>query len=347
MTNVLFILLALLVLCVIVVFHELGHYIAGRATGIGIEEFAVGMGPKLFSFTRKDIQYSFRLFPIGGFCKFIGEDEENPAENAMNNQPVWKRFVTILSGPLLNFVLAFLAMFIFLQISGVYISVPLIAGVSEGTPAAASGFISGDKIVEVDGVDITYDEEGLSKMTELIRGYNGEGAMRFIVERDGGRIELSVAPEITENETYQIGILLGQEPVSIGFFQSFGIAVRQVVSIFTEMIDSLRNMIFKGEGVNEAMGPVGIVSYIAQEARNGINTILLLIVIISMNLGIINLLPLPALDGGRLLFLIVEGIRRKPLNPEYEGRIHLAGFFLLIGVIIFFSYKDIVRLITG
>jgi len=345
--NLLFILIALLVLGVIVLAHELGHYVAGRLTGIGIEEFAIGMGPKIFSITRKGIRYSLRLLPIGGFCRFVGEDEENPAQNAMHNQAVWKRLVTIFSGPLLNFILAFLAMFVFLQLSGFYGIIPNIEQVEPGSPAAIAGFMPGDTVIEVDGIAITYDDGGVAKTTELIRGYRGEGLMQFTVLRDDETVGLSVVPALTEGGVFQIGIVYGVERVYISPIRSVGFAIERIFGIFAEMIDGLRGLIFHGEGVEEAMGPLGIVTFVAQEARHGINTILLLTVLISMNLGIVNLLPIPALDGGRILFLIVEGVRGKPISAEYEGRIHLAGFALLIGIIIFFSYRDILRLFAG
>lgn len=344
MVNLLFILVALLILCVIVVAHELGHYIAGRLCGIGIEEFSVGFGPRLAGFRRSGIDYSLRAIPLGGFCKFVGEDEENSAANAMNNQPVWKRFITILSGPVMNFVLAFLVVAVFLMAYGYNIEAPAILGVGEGTPAAAAGLELGDVITAVDGAPLEFNRNGVDQLRAAILDSSGD--LLLSIEREGEALSLTLTPVITAEGAKQIGITMGARQHS-SITQVVPQSFQTIKNITVMMLDSLKNLVFRGEGLDETMGPVGIIGFMSQEARNGMDSILNLIVIISLNLGIMNLLPFPALDGGRLVFLVIEAIRKKPMKAEHEGWVHAAGFMVLIGLILVITYKDIVRMITG
>ena len=352
MHRILYILIAILMLGFIVMMHEFGHYIVGRICGIGIVEFSVGMGPKLFGFRRKGIQYSLRLIPLGGYCAFVGEDEDNSSQNAMNNQPVWKRFLTVIAGPVMNFLLAFVFCAIMLANFIVAEYQPQVAQVFENTPAAECGFEAGDIVAYANGEAISFDQAGITAIQEIILENGDAAPVEITVDRGGEMLDISVQPAlvVVDEETgetgYQVGISFA--PRTYTFGEALGASCRYMVDFTREMLKALKNLVFKGEGVDDMMGPVGIVSFVSELVYNEKTyAVVYLIFMLSLNIGIMNLLPIPALDGGRLIFLIVEGIRRKPVPREKEGMIHAIGMGLLILLIIFITYKDIARLIMG
>lgn len=350
MSSILYIILALLILGFITIAHEFGHYIVGRLCGIGIVEFAVGFGPKLLGFTRKGIKYSLRLLPLGGFCQFVGEDGENPAPNAMNNMPVWKRFLTVAAGPVMNFIVAFIFCVILLCSFMVAEYQPWIAEIYENTPAAVSELREGDIVTHVNGESISYDTAGMENARSIILD-SGAQEVVLSVERDGAFHEIPITPapivdEVSGETYYQLGIGFG----SRGF--TFGEAVKgslgYMVDFTRALILALKDLVFHGTGADDVMGPVGIISFVSDTiSTSQWYGVVYLVFFLSLNLGLMNLLPLPGLDGGRLIFLIVEGVRRKPVPPEKEGMVHGFGLMLLFSLVIFITYKDIIRLITG
>ncbi len=354
--NFVYILFSIVILGLIVLVHELGHYIAGRLSGIGVVEFSVGFGPKIIGWTRKDIQYSLRVIPLGGYCKFVGEDEDNPRPDAMNRQPVWKRFDTILAGPLMNFVLAFVVAVVWLMSYGANL-MPVVGNVLDGKPAMEAGFQTGDVITAVNGEAISYDEAGAERVRALLQAADENTPLTFTVARDGQETAITAAPAPVEVETvdesgnpttvtvYQLGIEFGTK--RFGFFQAVGSSFSTLKNVTVQMLVTLKNLVFKGEGVSDVSGPVGIISFMSTQVTAGASIMLQIVMLISLNLGIMNLLPLPALDGGRLVFLIIEGIRRKPVPPEKEGLVHAIGLMLLLGLIVVVSFKDIWKLIAG
>lgn len=345
--QILYILIAIVLLGFIVTAHEFGHYLMGRLCGIGIVEFSVGFGPKLLGFKKKDIQYSLRLIPLGGYCAFVGEDNDNSAPNAMAKQPVWKRFLTLAAGSAMNFVLAFL--FCAILLSGFITAeiFPLVSTVGENTPAAVCGLQEGDIIVEINDIAISYDTAGVYAMQELIT----EKELTMTINRDGEITELQLLPERIEDPAsgavdYQIGITLGSRTYTIG--EALRGSCGYMVEFTGMMLESIKDLFFHGTGTDELMGPVGIVSFMSDTVESdALYGVVNLIFVLSLNIGIMNLLPLPALDGGRLIFLIIEAIRRKPIPPEKEGMVHAFGLLLLLALIVFITYKDIIRLITG
>lgn len=348
LSNILYVLLAIVMLGIIVTVHEFGHYLVGRLCGIGIVEFSVGFGPRLLGWERKGIKYSLRAIPLGGYCAFVGEDERNDDPRAMNNQPVWKRFITVLAGPFMNFVLAFVVCAIMLNGYFVAETFPVVNQVMEGMPAEASGLQAGDRILEVNGVELTNDSAGVSLMLSTMQSSDMTRPIDLVIERDGQRMNFAinaVPVEDSEGTRYQIGIVFSSRTFT--FFESIREAGSYMAETTGLMLDSLKNLIFKGEGLNDTAGTVGIIAVVAQRAREGVYEVLWLMYIISLNLGIMNLLPIPALDGGRLLFLIVEMIRRKPIPPEKEGMVHGIGMILLLGLFVVLTYHDIVKLVTG
>ena len=349
LSNILYVLLAIVMLGIIVTVHEFGHYCVGRLCGIGIVEFSVGFGPRLLGWERKGIKYSLRAIPLGGYCAFVGEDERNDDPRAMNNQPVWKRFITVLAGPFMNFVLAFIVCAIMLGNYFIAETYPVVNQLMEGMPAESSGLTVGDRILEVNGVELTNDSAGVSLMISTIQSGDMTQPIDLVVERDGARMDYAITAVPVEGEggatRYQIGIVFASR--TYNFFESIREAGSYMVRTTGMMLDSLKKLIFKGEGLSDTAGTVGIIAVVAQQAREGMYEILWLMFIISLNLGIMNLLPIPALDGGRLLFLIVEMIRRKPIPPEKEGAVHAIGMVLLLGLFVVLTYHDIVKLISG
>ena len=334
-----YVILALLLLGVLIIAHEAGHFWAARACGISVQEFSMGMGPLIAKWkSKKDTQFSIRLLPIGGYCQFYGEDEENADARAFNNQKVWKRAVTIVSGPLMNFVIAFLVIALFMSLCGVSVVVPKVAELEEN--AQVAGLQIGDEILAVNGTQ-TADSNAIA---QAIADSNG-GAVTLTVKRDGETLDLTLTPFYDADAgRYRVGFSFGRETMRMPIWRSIPFSVQYNIESVKVILDALKNMVFKGQGVDDVTGPVGTI-YVIQEVtqQGGFEVYLEMLAPISVNLGVMNLLPIPGLDGSRLLFLLVEAIRRKPVKRELEGAIHLAGFALLMGLMVLLTYKDIMR----
>ncbi|MBQ8973585.1 MAG: site-2 protease family protein [Clostridia bacterium] len=347
LSNLLYILIAILMLGVIIIIHELGHFWVGRACGIGVVEFSVGMGPKLFGWRRKDIDYSIRALPIGGYCKFVGEDEDNPAPNAMNSAPVWKRFLTVLAGPMMNFVLAYIAVVIvFVSIPMVVDITPTIEQLSESMPAQSAGLRVGDTILAANGVPISNDVNGVTQLRELIQT---GASIELTVEREGETLSFPLSPAKVQAEdgsdTYQIGVVFGTVNATETLPQALVEGARQMRSYSTMMLDILRKLIFKFEGAENMAGAIGMVSVVSEQLRSDLRLVLDYTFLISLNLGIMNLIPFPGLDGSRLLFLLIEAVRRKPVPIEKEGLVHAIGLVILLGLAAVLAVHDVMTYI--
>ncbi len=339
MTVVISIIVALLILTVIVVVHELGHYGVGRLCKIKILEFAVGFGPKLVKWVRKGIQYSIRALPLGGFVQFYGEDEDKDDKEAFNNQPVGRRFLTVLAGPLMNIIFALLLTVVILMAYGDY--VPAIGELRDGSPAQEAGLEVGDIVTSINGVNVDF----VAELTGALEKNDVTQNMQITVERDGEALDFSIPYEQQEDGSYLVGITFAQTRMHFGFFEAIGLSFKWIYLMISEMLSALAGLIFAGRGAQDVAGIVGIVSIIGEAMRYGFETILRISVLLSINLGIVNLLPLPALDGGRLVFLAYEGISRRPVPRKVEGYIHFAGMVVLFGLMILITWQDIARLI--
>ena len=349
--NILLGIIAVLLFGLIIFLHELGHFVTAKLSGIRVNEFAMGMGPTLFRFQRGETTYALRLFPIGGFCAMEGEDEESNDERAFGNKPVWKRIIVVGAGAFMNLVLGLLLMAIIVVQQPIYASTT-ISKFEDGAALQQAGVQVGDRFVSIDGYTINGDQD-----LNFAFGMANPESVDIVVDRNGERIAFdNVKFDTVERD--------GQQILTTGFYvqaieRSFGSVIQKTFTDTWSMVKmvwvSLAGLVSGRFGLNEVAGPVGVAQAITQAAAVGLevsflaafNNILLIMVILTVNLGIVNLLPLPALDGGRLVFLIIEGIRRKPVNPKYEGWIHAAGFVFLIGLMILVAFNDIVRLFSG
>lgn len=339
MSTVLSVIAALLVLSLLVMIHELGHYTAGRLLGFTILEFAIGMGPVLYKKTKNGIQYSIRLFPIGGMCRFLGEDEDMPHdEHSFNMQKVWKRIVVVIAGPVMNLLFAFLAAIITLAAFGDF--VPEVYQVTEDSPAYAAGVQIGDVIMKVNGKKVMY----FNQTSDLIQAADPDG-FTITVERGGEPVLLNLKSEYDEETGKSlIGIGITATRMKFGFGDTIGRSGAYITSTLSETFQFFGSLA-KGEvSSSDVSGPAGIIAYISEAVRTSGEDVMRLAVLISASLGIMNLLPIPALDGGRLVFMVIEVIRGKAIAPEKEGMVHFVGLILLFGLLIFLTYNDITNL---
>ena len=355
------ILIAIVLLGILVTIHELGHFLAARACGIAVREFSVGFGPQLLHRTgRNGTVYSLRLIPMGGYCAFYGEDTTDKASLAdprsFPSQPVWKRMITVLMGPGMNFLLAFFVLFFYVWIGGTSSTVPYIVSVEEHGPAMEAGLLAGDQVTAINDVNLV--DEDIQVFTSLISAYtDGSDPLKLSIARDAQNLELFMTPVYDETyDRYRVGITVSlairTETLPDGtvryvtrpaaFTTAVSIAYHNCVYAGTSMLTALKNLVTRGEGLDQTSGPVGIISMVSS---GGLDAFINLLILISINLGIMNLLPIPGLDGSRLLFQLVEVIRRKPIPPEKEAIVHMAGFVLLIALMLFFTYNDIMKLI--
>lgn len=334
------IILAILIFSVLIFVHELGHFIACRLSGISVNEFAIGMGPKLISRTRGETTYSIRAFPVGGFCAMEGEDEDSYDPHAFCNASLPRRFFVMVAGSVMNLLLGLILVGI--------LSTQLTAFGSNVVGEFNEGAITNqqlqidDQIIRMDGHrvrtlnDIDY---------ELSRSRTG--MMDIEVIRGGEKIVLKDVQFAMQN-------IDGVSFINMDFKvrriePSFGGVITNTFnwtrSLIKQVWGSFIDLITMRYTVNQMSGPVGVTTAISQATTMGWRSVMLLVSIITLNLGVFNLLPVPALDGGRLLFLIIEMVRRKPVNPRYEGLVHGIGFALLIALMVFVSINDVRKLI--
>ncbi len=352
------IILFIIVFGLVVISHELGHFLIGRRNGIRVVEFSVGMGPSLFSFVKHGTKYSLKLFPIGGACMFEGDDgvarERDPGEIcdaegiSFLEAGVWARIATVFAGPFFNFILAFVIAVILSAFSGA--DLPTVGTVTEGSAAAEAGLQTGDVIKKIGHEPIHFYRE-----VSMISALNQGEKMEITYLRNGEKAVTTLFPKYDENDKrYYMGITNGGEYLKCNPLQVFQYGFYEVEYWVKITYKSLR-MLVKGQvSKDDVSGPVGIAqlvgeSYDAAEENYGtpyaILTMLEIVVLLSVNLGIMNLLPLPALDGGRLAFMLVEVVRGKPVPPEKEGMVHFAGLVVLMVLMVFIMYNDIMRLV--
>ncbi len=354
------IIIFILVLLVVVVVHEYGHFFAAKSTGMGVSEFAFGFPPRLFGFKYKGTQYSINLIPLGGYVMIDGqdgtEDENDPNVDhtkKFHNKSRLAQIWVLFAGPLMNIVLAYVLIvgsyLGFNKIQDTVIPSIVILEVVKGSPAEIAGIESGDKIESIylkDAIDPSYNPT-MELFTNTINQSNGENLF-LEISRSGENKIIEIKP-LKNDDGYKIGVSLGLlesqklpfiQAIKIGFVDTFNLTKQTVIG-FIQMFQKL----FTGHSVKETlMGPVGIAKQVGTFADFGFSYLLRFIAVISISLGVINLLPLPALDGGRIFVTIIEAIRRKSFSKKIIGTIHTFGFFVLMGLLVLITIFDVIKL---
>ncbi len=343
---------AILVFGIIILIHEFGHFIVAKKCGIGVVEFSIGMGPRLFSFVKGETRYSIKVLPFGGSCMMLGEDEEDANPKAFNNKPVWSRIAVIAAGPVFNFLLAFVLALAIIHVAG-YDPAEL-TGVLDGFSAKEQGMEAGDVITRLGGERVMVYRD----VTMYMYLHPSEPVdVEYRRTLEDGSTELRRArlePRYSEEHGgYMLGIQTrGYRQPTGGILKTVKYGAYEVVYWMKTVVKSIGMMIRGQVGAQDMAGPVRLVSMIdetVEETRQyGLETMLLtlanLCVMLSANLGVMNLLPIPALDGGRLVFLLLEALRGKPVDKEKEGMVHMAGMALLMGFMVFVLFNDIAML---
>lgn len=338
----------IIILGVIIFIHELGHFIFAKKSGIYVYEFSLGMGPRILKFNRKndETDYCLRLFPIGGFVQMAGEeindDEDVPKDKKFSNKTFFQKFMTVIAGIMMNFLLAIVLLFIVGLINGAPQNKAIVGTIDPNYPAYTSGLQDGDRILRVNGRNANTTD----KLTLQLQVFQGN-TIDMEVERNGVVKTIKLTPkEVDANgeKTYRYGFQIEDE-VEYGFFPALKYAFTKTFSLIHQMIFIIWYLITGQLELGSLAGPVGIYSVVGSAAASGFVSLLYLTAYISINVGFINLLPIPAFDGGRLLFLIIEKIKGSPVDPKLENTIHTIGFFLLMALMILITYNDVIRLI--
>ena len=329
----------------LIIFHEFGHFIVAKTVGIKVTEFSLGFGPKLLTVPRGETTYNLRLVPLGGFVNMAGMDpneetDENDIDRGFNKKPVWQRIAVIFAGPLMNFFLAVLLFAVIFMFQGqpVPSSGTGIGDVMPDYPAAIAGLAAGDKILSIDGITV----DNWNDMVAIINE-RPEKDIAVVVLRDGSELPVEMKTIRGEDGLGKMGIYPAEEYVKIGFLQSISLGLQWTVTFTAVIMEFISKMIF-GQVPAELGGPVRIVNEIGVAAQLGFLMLLKLAAILSLNLGLFNLFPIPALDGSRILFLLWEKIRRRPFDPVKENFIHLVGFGLLLMLMLIITYNDILQI---
>lgn len=382
---ILTIIVTIIMFLVMVSLHEFGHFIVGKLLNFKILEYSIGFGPALLSKQKGEVQYSLRAIPLGGYCKFEGEDSDSEDPRAFSNQAVWKRILVVAAGGISNVILGFL-IFIVVVASTSPMLTNTVDSVVEHSYIEDAGIQPGDKIIKINGkkvnfydditlytsdfskdtdavvtvkrngekldftirpteqiITYTYTEDGI-EVSDTINGYETKELVPYSDENPKGTVEVG---EVQSATRYIIGFSPAREDIT--FFNVWGQAWNETRFVVKLVYQSLWGMVTGKIGMDQMSGPVGIVSEVNNAVNSGSRSwlyVINLVALLTINLGVFNLLPIPALDGGRLFFMIIELIRRKPIPPEKEGLVHAIGMLLLFALIIFVSFNDIMRLIN-
>lgn len=341
------IVLAILIFSLIIIFHELGHFLFAKKCGVKVNEFTLGLGPTILSWGKGETKYCLKLLPFGGSCVMEGEDEESASDRAFSQKSLWERFQIVFAGPFFNFILAYVLSVIYISCVGV--NDATITDVIDGYAAEEAGIQAGDTIVSIDGYKIHFYNE-ISIYTFL---HSKEESFDVVYKRDGKKYETTLVPTYSEESGRKIlGFSKAPDykkvsPLGVVKYAAYEIRYQIYVTV-----SSIR-MLFTGQvSVKEVSGPVGVVTTISsvydQSLKSGAFYVFVnltsIAILLSANLGVMNLLPFPALDGGRILLIIVEALRGKKMKPEIENGINLVGFALLMALMVIVMYNDILKL---
>ena len=343
------ILIAILFFGIIIFLHELGHFTFAKVFKVKVNEFAMGMGPAIFKFKKKVTQYSLRLFPIGGYVSMEGEEEDSEDENSFMKKKCWQRIIIVAAGAFMNILLGFILITV-MNSSADLIGTNYIVGFDDKQATSSHGIEKGDQIIRVNGRSVC---------TSLDLSYNmmsdKDGKMDILVKRKGDKILLDdVQFEMKKYDDGSEAIYFDMYIAGVDstFLNVMKYSLLDVASMVKIVYNSLFDLVTGQFSLHDIAGPIGTVDYIAEAAETAVSEtdysyILMIMALITVNIGVFNLLPLPALDGGRLFFMLIELIRRKPVNQKYERLVHAAGLILLLAFMVIVSASDILKLING
>lgn len=346
MSILLTLLLFIIVLGVIVLIHESGHFLFSKLFGVYVYEFSIGMGPKLFGKKKGETDYSIRAIPIGGYCSLAGEDatvnDEIPEDRRLYKKPAWQRFLIMFFGAGFNFISALIILFMIGLFWGSTNTKPVLGEIVKDDPAYQAGLQQGDYVKRINGHKIKSTDDILI----YLQVENKDKPITFTVDRDGKELKFDVTPVEEEQDgqkIYRIGVKL-DNTVKHGFVDTCKYAISKMGSLFRQMIITFKGLFTGQLSVKQLSGPVGIYNVVGEQAKAGLSNILYLIALLSVNVGFINLIPFPAFDGGRILFLLIEKIIRRPIKPEVENLFNTIGFILLMALMLFVTFNDVLRL---
>jgi regulator of sigma E protease len=344
--------------CLIFV-HELGHFLVARAFGIGVQTLSLGFGPRLFGWRGKKTDYRISLVPLGGYVALVGErDGELPEgfskRESFSERSPYQRFLVIVAGAVFNIILAWVIFCAGAFMSGKPLVLPdgsmphtvQLGMVQDGSPADKAELASGDMVLEVNGIPVT----NIEQMPKAVAESQGHEIL-ITVERKGELLSKTIVPRLDQSEgaaVYRIGVQLMAVPemVPVGFFESFHLGSQATIKATSFIIDALVKLVSGQESVKNLGGPIQIAREISNASDSGIQMVLIFMALLSVNLGLLNLLPIPVLDGGHALFLIVEMVARRPLPESVRTATGYIGLFFLIGIMVVATYNDILRLIS-
>jgi len=319
---------------ILVLFHEFGHFIMAKANGIKVNEFAIGIGPKVFKIKKGETLYSIRAFPLGGFVKMEGENKTSEDFRSFYNKSPYRRLSVIAAGPIMNFVLAFLL----LSIIFFNVGFPntTIEQVIINEPAEINGIQSEDEIVSING-------ENIDNWDDIVRIISeSTGDLDISVVRNSDTLNFNIQPKIEQDTGRRVVGIIPQ--IEKSFFKALQEGYNQMVFLVKNIFSVLKDLISGNKIEGEIVGPIGIMGIVGEAANDGILSLLFIAAYLSINLGIINLLPFPALDGGHLVFILIEIIRGKPIPIEKEGMVNFIGFAILMALMVLIIFKDISKL---
>lgn len=336
--------LALIIFSAIVIFHELGHFLLAKWNGIEVIEFSLGMGPRLLSYVWGDTRYSLKLLPIGGSCQMVGEEEASDSEGAFGNKSVWARIAVVAAGPVFNFILAWVLALIIVGSVGYDNTM---VDIIPDSAAAEAGMEDGDQIISING-SRTWLYREVSLYSSLHQGQTAT----VVFERNGEKQTVVLTPKQSDTGAYLYGFSRTVQREKGGALETVGYSCAEIRYWLKATVESLKMLIGGQVGLEEMSGPVGIVSTIGDTYKESrvdgwyyvTMNMIMIAILLSVNLGVMNLLPIPALDGGRLVFLIIEAIRGKAIPAEKESMVHFTGFVLLMGLMAVILFSDLHKL---
>ncbi|MFO8112418.1 MAG: RIP metalloprotease RseP [Desulfosalsimonadaceae bacterium] len=347
----------IIVLGVLIFFHELGHFIMARAFGVGVEKFSLGFGPALVKWKKGRTEYCISAFPLGGFVKMVGEQpdaalSEEDRPYSFTHKPVSRRMIIVAAGPVFNFLLAIIIFFVLFTAAGLMFLQPEIGEVRPDSPAARAGLEAGDRIVSIGGTAI----ESWSEMAEAV-SKSGGNPVEMQIEREGREIQATVNPVVEPMENifgethdrYIIGITASGSTgvIRLGPVEAVGESLRRTYMIVELTVVSVAKMVRGTVSVDNLGGPIMIAQMAGEQVEHGLINLLGFIALVSINLGILNLLPIPVLDGGHLMFFGIEAVKGSPVSLRTREVAQQVGLFILLTLIVFVFYNDIMRIVTG